>query len=198
MSRPSSKYFEIFAQIPNVTFVETGLYRGDGVDAALRSGFKKIYSIEPVQEFIDKCTVRFKKHVDSGSVKLVQGGSETELKKVLDEVTGPVVYWLDGHFQGVKQGEEENCPLNKEIDAILARADFSRDVILIDDLRLVKDQKRWRGHNAELTNIISKLVSTLTGHVTLYFDGHEKNDVLGFIPLNYLPPILPLRIMENT
>ena len=114
MRGPASKYFEIFSQIPNVTFIETGLHRGNGVDAALKSGFKKIHAIEPVQEFLDTCTVRFQKYIDTGSVKRVRGGSETELKKVLEEVSGPVVYWLDGHSQGVKQGDEENCPCIKK------------------------------------------------------------------------------------
>ena len=196
MSRPSRRYFELFAAIPGATFVETGLYKGGGVHSALMSGYQRIISIEPVREFIDECSKKYAKDIALGRIKLVHGGSEERLANVISDIDGPIVYWLDGHFQGEKEGGELNCPLGKELEAIICRKDRSLDVVLIDDLRLLRTQSAWQGHDVEIDRMIGRVIEAFPFHCTMYLDGFVENDVLAIVPSVLTGQVLNIRAIE--
>src|SRR4030095_4469957 len=78
-------------------FIETGTYHGDTVQKALDMGFERVYSIELSRRLHEQAVARF---ANRPEVVLVQGGSETELPKILTQVNERAVFWLDGHASG--------------------------------------------------------------------------------------------------
>ena len=52
-------------------FIETGCWKGDGVQKALNAGFEKIITIELWSEMVELCTQKFKSHIDSGRVSII-------------------------------------------------------------------------------------------------------------------------------
>jgi hypothetical protein len=113
------------------TLVETGTYRGDMVFAQLNN-FKKIYSIELDEGLYQAATKRFKPH---SHVEILQGDSGKILSQVVSKLSGPAVFWLDGHYSGgITAFGEEVTPVYEELKVI-----FSQKIdhaILIDDARL--------------------------------------------------------------
>lgn len=113
-------------------FVETGSYRGDGIQNAIDAGFETIYSIELSDKYYDHCLRRFK---DNHSVKLFLGDSSKILFDVIKDIDGQITFWLDGHYScGDTALGEKVCPLVEEFDAI-KRHHIKNHIILVDDLR---------------------------------------------------------------
>lgn len=126
------------------TFVETGTFLGDTVEF-FRQQFRKLYSIELSKELADKAAARFAAH---DNVQIINGDSGEELKKLVKEIDGPALYWLDGHYSSeffigseyiVTARGEKDTPVVKELKTLLN--DKHRHVILIDDAR------HFNGHN---------------------------------------------------
>jgi hypothetical protein len=111
--------------------VETGTYRGDMVQALLKD-FDLIYSIELSPELFNWNQQRFK---GIKKVHLIQGDSGIELKNVVDQLTGPALFWLDGHYSGgdTALGDTET-PIFKELGHIF-NSHLDQHVIIIDDAR---------------------------------------------------------------
>ena len=78
------------------TFVETGTYLGDMVEAQKRR-FKKIVSIEIGVELFEKAQKRFK---NDHHVTIVQGDSGIILPQILKDMNEPAIFWLDGSLFG--------------------------------------------------------------------------------------------------
>lgn len=131
---PAVKQREIrrYAQAGSIrTFVETGTFRGDTVDA-LRRRFDHLYSIELNDEFHRRAKARF---AGNPHITLLQGDSGSVLPKVLVEARGPCMFWLDAHHSGGDTARgDRDTPIIDEIRYILERHGVD-DVILIDDAR---------------------------------------------------------------
>lgn len=110
--------------------VETGTFMGDMVDAQ-RYNFNKIYSIELSEELHRRLVERFK---NDSHIELLQGDSGERLDEVVQALTEPAIFWLDGHYSGgiTAQGSKD-CPVIEELTAIL-RSSMDH-CILIDDAR---------------------------------------------------------------
>ena len=111
--------------------VETGTFFGDMVEA-MKADFDRIYSIELDEELYEKAKERFKrvKHV-----KLICGDSGIELRRVMNKLDQPVLFWLDGHYlPGVTARAEKDTPIYEELDYILNFPNIGH-VIIIDDAR---------------------------------------------------------------
>lgn len=109
------------------TFVETGSGHGDTTVKAL-SIFPVVHTIE-----LDKALyLETNKRV--GKVAGCYRGKSVEvLTTILPGVSGPIVYWLDAHFTGgTSSGENEQCPLLKELGVINQR-EGNNDFIMVDD-----------------------------------------------------------------
>lgn len=120
-------------------FVETGLYKGNGLFRALQDPFERLYSIECSAEFIAAVQAKLPpKH--AGRVTLIHGDSAEEVRELLDWglPDGPTLWWLDAHYPDRYQGEAvEWLPLLCEAAAIIGHErDHSGDVFLIDDCRV--------------------------------------------------------------
>ncbi len=127
--------------------IETGTDLGKGVDFAAQYPFDQIYSIEAKHALALQAGLRFAKNP---SITIIHGKNERGLREALEEIPAeaPVIYWLDGHSPGValpaganleEKTEEFRLPLERELRLLAGLRDISRDVFLIDDLRLYED-----------------------------------------------------------
>jgi len=119
--------------LPLSTFVETGTFHGDTL-IVMAPIFKKLYSVELSKELCEESSKRLEefKHV---SISLDDSPQFIEkLRPSLKDES--VLYWLDAHWcvSDNTAGEDSQCPLVKEIEAIEKLNNSS--VIVIDDARL--------------------------------------------------------------
>lgn len=111
--------------------IETGTYQGKMV-YALRHVFKKIYSIEIDKALFAGAVERFKHYP---YIKIINGDSGVELKKILSGNKEKFIFWLDGHYSAGHTGKAElNTPVIKELETIFANN--NKHIIAIDDARL--------------------------------------------------------------
>ncbi len=114
------------------TLVETGTFKGDMI-AAMQPHCSEIYSIELNQKLHEDAKRRFQK---DHSVKLFQGDSGEILGDVIQDITTPIVFWLDGHYSAGETSKADlDTPIIKEIDHIAAHPLAKEHVLLIDDAR---------------------------------------------------------------
>jgi hypothetical protein len=112
-------------------FVETGTHSGATVNA-MRGQFEKIYSIELSDKFYQSAQNWFK---NDKSVSIIHGDSGVELEGVVKQLTGPALFWLDGHYSaGATARGEKDTPIIEELGHIYAETKF-KHVVVIDDAR---------------------------------------------------------------
>jgi predicted O-methyltransferase YrrM len=113
------------------TLVETGTFYGDMVEL-MKDSFDRIYSIEISDELFEKARKRFQKHQH---IEIVHGDSGKELKNVLSKLSGPALFWLDGHYSGdfAARGDKDT-PVYEELSTIF-NSSIQGHVIIIDDAR---------------------------------------------------------------
>jgi hypothetical protein len=113
------------------TFVETGTFRGDMVEAQKRQ-FDTIYSIELSQYYYERAVERFK---GIPHIHLLFGDSSVVLPSIIAKLDSPAIFWLDGHYSAgqTAKGDKE-CPILEEIDTIFSGKPLDH-IILIDDAR---------------------------------------------------------------
>ncbi len=113
------------------TFIETGTYHGDMVEA-MKTRFKRIYSIELGDDLYTKACERFRgdKHIH-----LLHGDSAAVLPQVLRDLHEPAIFWLDAHDSGGDTARGSVItPIESELEALLQHS-IKNHVILIDDAR---------------------------------------------------------------
>lgn len=110
-------------------FVETGTFRGATTRWAAGQ-FKQVTTVELNAELYAEARTALS---DLPHVRVVHGDSGTALTKVVEELTGTAMFWLDAHAGGGYFAAEDYCPLVPELEAI-NRSPASH-VILIDDAR---------------------------------------------------------------
>jgi hypothetical protein len=149
--------------------VETGTYMGDMVEAQKRR-FRKIYSIELGEDLYNAAAQRFSRH---SHITILHGDSGRVLPRVMKEITGPAIFWLDGHYSaGVTAKGEKDCPIYEELDAILAGEDKGH-ILLIDDARCFNGEGDYPTI-AALTNYIHNKSKNYNVEV--------GDDVIRFVP----------------
>lgn len=131
------------------TFVETGTYRGDTI-AAVRSHVVRSISIELDETLCALARRRFRRHPD---VEILWGDSGTLLADVVDGLTEPAAFWLDGHYSGgVTADSGGDAPILRELDAVLGSP--------VDHLVLIDDARLFDGTNGYPTvDVVSSLVA---------------------------------------
>lgn len=139
-------------------FIETGTGLGDTVDYCLGKGLEKIISVEIYKEIAEKAIERFKNSPESPTI--IIGDSASVLPSIVYDIEGRSIFWLDAHFPGVdfkyaelgdEQDENKRIPLKKELEIIVEGKDTSKDIFIIDDLRIYEDGEYEDG-NWELRN----------------------------------------------
>jgi hypothetical protein len=110
-------------------FVETGTFKGNTSFWAA-AHFEKVYTIE-IDPAICKATAS--SPGCPANIEFFTGNSKDVLPTVVKKLSGPAVFWLDGHWCNVTaHGKDMECPLMDEIRALQKLKD---SVILIDDAR---------------------------------------------------------------
>ena len=113
-------------------FVETGTYYGDTL-AYMAQRVDECYSIEINRDLFDRARARF---AGQGNVTLFLGNSRDVLPTLVPRLTGPALFWLDAHFQGhINAQDDHRVPIVEEVSAILDEQRFSH-ALLIDDIRM--------------------------------------------------------------
>lgn len=120
-------------------FVETGTFLGDTIDH-FKGQFQFLYSIELSDVLAEKAVKRFE---GNAKIKIIQGNSAEVLPSVLNQLSGTVLFWLDGHYSSeffvkdefIKTAKgETNTPVVTELEIILGSP--LKSIILVDDARL--------------------------------------------------------------
>ena len=153
------------------TFVETGTYKGDGVQVAIDFGFKHIHSIELNKELYEESTKRF----NADHVKIWHGESPDKIKEILKGVTEQTTFWLDAHASGpLPGGSYGGSPLVHEIKAI-GEHHIKNHVIIIDDCRLFGSQE-WSGLRKE--EVTDAFLDINNRYRVTYVDGEIPGDIM--------------------
>ena len=133
------------------TLVETGTYLGSTVDAT-KGTFRRIISVELDPTLYEQAKRKFS---EFEQILILQGDSGEVLPSILNDLTEPCLFWLDGHFSGgiTAQGKLDT-PIVQELMAISQHLVKSH-VILIDDARLFDGQNSYPTVN-ELQGFVSE------------------------------------------
>jgi hypothetical protein len=150
------------------TMVETGTYKGDLI-YALRQSFERIYSIEFEPRLHARAVKRFAR---LPHIRLLHGDSGERLREVLNEVSGPCLFWLDAHYSGGITGKAPlETPVRAELEAIAAHG--AGHVVLVDDARSFRGQ-----HDFPTLDELGREVARL-------FPGHDfavQDDIISILP----------------
>ncbi len=136
-SSPSPQHVKIRIlkanSLKNATWIETGTYLGD-TTSKLAKIARRVISIEPQPELSAFASTRLKRYKN---VEIFNDTSESCIAKVINGVSGPACFWLDGHYSGdiTFQGAEVS-PILAELSAISSFLKSHEVVVCVDDFRL--------------------------------------------------------------
>ncbi len=120
----------IIADFGTRFLVETGTGSGGDVEFAAGFPFDHVYSIESSHKLAIQAAFR---NARNQAMTILHGRNGRGLKDVLNEIPAeaPVIYWLDSHPSA--------HDLEQDLRLIVSLRSASRDVFLIDDLRIYQD-----------------------------------------------------------
>jgi hypothetical protein len=114
------------------TLIETGTFLG-GALYALKDRFKTLYSVELSTDLAVKARHRFRHYPH---IHILNGDSGALLPQILSSVSGPCLFWLDGHYSGGFTALASlETPILAELRTIFDHQ-IKNHVMLIDDARL--------------------------------------------------------------
>jgi len=157
----------------NKVFIETGSFKGDGIQRALDVGFETIISIEYNKKYYDMCVDRFK---NNKNVKIYLGDSVSTLPEILVDIKEGVTFFLDAHLsESTDVFCNKECPLIEEIGVIVNHAKNYNDIVLIDDLRVWVQDK----YDFDFVDLQNALITDSANPINFSFDaGFVPNDIL--------------------
>ncbi len=135
--------------------VETGTFTGQTALWA-SNHFRQVVTIEASPTIYQRARATL--HSASG-VELHLGDSRSHLRRIVEHLRGPALFWLDGHWSGAEtHGEKDECPLMDELAAI--REMHPKSCVLIDDARFFLAPPP-RPHNPTHWPTIDQVIMTL-------------------------------------
>lgn len=190
------------------TVVETGTGIGETLSRVVaRTGDDvEIYTIELMDELWGPMDELY---ADNDRVHPIKGYSHEQLAEVLKIMSyDPALFWHDAHFPGADFGiggatyasepdPVKRIPLEAEMEAITASGrDITRDVFIIDDLRIYCDRQfsggRWEQRAAAGGSGYKFVVDALSETHTIYESMVEQGMLLCFPKEVHLSAILPI------
>ena len=132
-------------------FVETGTGMGDSLSSIIELNVEdmNIYTIEVIDEIYN---ILIEKFGNIKNVDLIKGYTHVEMPKILQKLSSsPTLFWNDAHFPGAdyringatyssEPDRVKRIPLETELRIIKESGrDISKDVFVLDDLRIYKD-----------------------------------------------------------
>lgn len=165
----------------NPVFIETGTFKGQGVRAALKDGFKRVISIEISNYYYSLCREKFK---DNKNVELHFGDSVLLLPEILKDTNERCTFWLDGHYHEkitragiLTEIEMIPVPLMEELK-IIGKHHIKNHTLLLDDMRLVRNKDEWKDFPYCICDI-EEMIHTINPKYDIsYIDGYGKDDIL--------------------
>lgn len=143
------------------TFVETGTYLGK-TTALLAETCERVVTIEVDPTLYERAAELFR---ERPGIEVLLGDSGELLPKVLETLTGPTLFWLDGHYSmGVTGMGATTAPIELELRAVLDHP-VKEHVIVIDDARMF----RGRGGYPTLRRVAA-MVATTPYSMAVYSD----------------------------
>jgi len=128
----STLHDNVLSKYMNKIFVETGSWRGEAIERALKLGFEKVISIELAPNWYEYCLGKFK---DNLKVKLVFGDSAKILYDEIKDIKETITFWIDAHKSDSHTAQSNlGAPIPYELRQI-AQHPIKTHTILIDDLR---------------------------------------------------------------
>ena len=113
------------------TFVETGTFMGEMIDAVLHT-FSKIISVEVDQALAVRAQKKFSAYPH---VTIIHGDSSKALPVIVADIKEPCLFWLDAHYSGGVTGKSNvETPIVQELNILLNHSAYNH-IILIDDAR---------------------------------------------------------------
>lgn len=126
----------IIADFGSRFLVETGTGKGTDVSFAGTFPFEHVYSIEKSHGLAIQVAFR---NASNQRMSIIHDHAERGLEIALGEIPAeaPVIFWMNTHPSF--GGDARSSPLDRELRLIAGLRDVSKDVFLIDDLRLYED-----------------------------------------------------------
>jgi hypothetical protein len=163
-------FFDKFS-INTPFFVETGTYKGEGIEEALKFQFKELFSIELHKSLYEECVLKFK---NNNKIKLFYGDSAEVLTEIIKDLNDRITFWLDGHFSGDHTAKGNKIsPILEELEQIKNHK-IKNHTIIIDDLRYV----RQGYYEMTIVDIINKIKEININYHIIFDNGVEENDIL--------------------
>lgn len=165
-------------------FFETGLYHGKGSEKALTCNFDKNFCVEIRKDLVEDGKKKFKNEIENGRYTLYLDDSSNIKKYIVNKNFNEnrTIFFLDSHVDNANiSNYKHKCPLFDELEAISC-IERNDNIILIDDLRIIKNAFPWGeksyGNIDFLSKIKEKILSINSNYQFDTLDGHIKNDVL--------------------
>jgi hypothetical protein len=113
------------------TFIETGTFMGEMIDAMLYT-FSKIISVEVDSALAERAQKKFFAYPH---VTIILGDSGSVLPAIVVDIKESCLFWLDAHYSGGVTGKSNvETPIVQELNLLLNHS-ASNSIILIDDAR---------------------------------------------------------------
>ena len=189
-------------------FVETGTGIGNTLDRVVGATGPDfdIYTIELMDELWEPIRARYE---DTPRVRTLKGYSHECLAEVLSTLSeSPTLFWHDAHFPGADFGiggatygsepdPVKRIPLQAEMEAVTASGrDISRDVFIIDDLRIYCDRQFtggvWGQRSVAGGDGYGFVMDTLRETHTVYESLIEQGMLLCFPKDVHLSTLIPI------
>lgn len=175
----SSSNLNIFPKYNNCRyFVETGSYKGDGIQNALDAGFEFVISIEITKMYYDICKERFK---NEPRVILYNGDTTVLLPEVIKDIEEKITFWIDAHYSdpSTEWNGKKMSPLLDELDLIADHAKKYGDNILVDDRRCwSQSDPFYPNYLFTALDVENKIKSIREDYEIGYDEGFVKDDVI--------------------
>jgi hypothetical protein len=160
---PKELMLQLKAQYALEDFIETGTYRG-GTAVWAAAHFARVTTVEFSRALYEDLRAQ---HDGIGNVRFIFGDSREALKAILPKLDRPALFWLDSHWSGGRTyGENDECPLLEEIEAIVSSA--QTHFLFIDDARLFASPPP-RPHRIEQWPTIGQVIGALTSAKQRYY-----------------------------
>ena len=172
---------QVCTQFACANFLETGTGSGAGITAALQAPLERIFSVEIMPTIAAAARRRFAR---DARVEIVEGTSAEGLARILTRLPTavPTLFWLDAHFPGADYGlagydaEKDvdiRLPLERELALIKSARPASRDVIIIDDLRIYIDGPFGNGNIPAIAQTLPEDARNIDFVARLYASSHD-------------------------